>query len=237
MPCSSSGQSQSGQRGGSSYTSTVRSQYGQSPSRIAGGCSVSFGIGIALGGSGPLLHRQYPAYLESGRRRLHRRDRRASGRPRTCSDPPLREGRCGGVPRAGLGGFHLLATATLAARDVGVDRFVLPAVVPFVVDRKLGRAPRSRATAIGLVPLVGPRERPDRLAPETLLRHLVHVPSSLSPEDGSGAALVVSFERWEGPVHSALVGPPRAPRSIRTPRPDRGQDASSCPGTQVGASR
>jgi hypothetical protein len=67
MPCSSRGQSQSGQRGGSSYTSTVRSQYGQSPSRIAGGCSVSFGIGIALGGSGPLLHRQYPPYLESGR--------------------------------------------------------------------------------------------------------------------------------------------------------------------------
>src|SRR5688572_9070215 len=54
MPCSSRGQSQSGQRGGSSYTSTVRSQYGQSPSRIAGGCSVSFGIGIALGGSGLL---------------------------------------------------------------------------------------------------------------------------------------------------------------------------------------
>jgi hypothetical protein len=73
MPCSSRGQSQSGQRGGSSYTSTVRSQYGQSPSRIAGGCSISFGIGIALGGSGPLLHRQYPAYLESGRRRWNRR--------------------------------------------------------------------------------------------------------------------------------------------------------------------
>ena len=56
MPCSSRGQSQSGQRGGSSYTSTVRSQYGQSPSRIAGGCPVSFGIGIgiALGGSGLL---------------------------------------------------------------------------------------------------------------------------------------------------------------------------------------
>lgn len=54
MPCSSRGQSQRGHRGGSSYTSTVRSQYGQSPSRIAGGCSVSFGIGIALGGSGLL---------------------------------------------------------------------------------------------------------------------------------------------------------------------------------------
>ena len=97
MPCSSRGQSQSGQRGGSSYTSTVRSQYGQSPSRIAGGCSVSFGIGIALGGSGPLLHRQYPVYLESGRQRRPG-DRSCLGRPRTCSDPPLRGGSLRGVP-------------------------------------------------------------------------------------------------------------------------------------------
>jgi hypothetical protein len=101
--------------------------------------------------------------------------------------PSPEEGSSRGVTRGGLGGFHLLAAAALAACDVGVDRFVLPAVVPLVVDRKLGRTPRSRATAIGLVPLVGPRERPDRLAPETLLRHLVHVPSSLSPEDGSSA--------------------------------------------------
>ena len=176
MPCSSRGQSQSGQRGGSSYTSTVRSQYGQSPSRIAGGCPVSFGIGIALGGSGPLLHRQYPAYLESGRRWRARPSR-------TCSDPPGGEGRCGGN-LGWLSGFHLLAAAALSARDVGMDRFVLPAVVPLVVDRKLCRTSRSRTSAIGLVPLVGPRERPDRLAPETLLRHLVHVPSSLSPKNG-----------------------------------------------------
>jgi hypothetical protein len=99
MPFSSRGQSQSGQRGGSSYTSTVRSQYGQFPSRIAGGCSVSFGIGIALGGSGPLLHRQYPAYLESGRRRRDRQLRRsvhvASG-PDVQRPSRVREGRCGG---------------------------------------------------------------------------------------------------------------------------------------------
>ena len=50
IPCSSRGQSHSGHRGGSSYTSTVRSQYGQSPSRIAGGCPVPFGIGMALRG-------------------------------------------------------------------------------------------------------------------------------------------------------------------------------------------
>jgi hypothetical protein len=190
MPCSSRGQSQSGQRGGSSYTSTVRSQYGQSPSRIAGGCSISFGIGIALGGSGPLLHRHYPAYLESGRRRWDRRTLAEGSTAPDVQRPSPEEGSLRGVTRGGLGGFHLLAAAALAARDVGVDRFVLPAVVPLVVDRKLGRAPRGRATAIGLVPLVGPRERPDRLAPETLLRHLVHVPSSLSPEDGSSAVLV-----------------------------------------------
>jgi hypothetical protein len=99
---------------------------------------------------------------------------------------PSPEGRvAAGGTRGFLGGFHLLAAAALAARDVGVDRFVLPAVVPLVVDRKLGRAPWGRATAIRLVPLVGPRKRPDRLTPETLLRHLAHVPSSLSAEDGS----------------------------------------------------
>ena len=102
MPCSSRGQSQSGQRGGSSYTSTVRSQYGQSPSRIAGGCSVSFGIGIALGGSGPLLHRQYPAYLESGRWWSTEDIDRASDDPGRAATLPCGEGRCGGysgVPR------------------------------------------------------------------------------------------------------------------------------------------
>jgi hypothetical protein len=190
MPCSSRGQSQSGQRGGSSYTSTVRSQYGQSPSRIAGGCSVSFGIGIALGGSGPLLHRQYHAYLESGRRvGSTQLGCRLDGPGRATTLPGGRV--VAGGNSGGLGGFHLLAAAAFAARDVGVDRFVLPAVVPLVVDRKLGRAPRGRAPAIGLVSLIGPRERPDRLAPETLLRHLVHVPSSLSPRDGSSAVLVV----------------------------------------------
>ena len=111
-------------------------------------------------------------------------------RARTCSDPP--GGRVAAGGNSGwLGGFHLLAAAALSARDVGMDRFVLPAVVPLVVDRKLGRTSRSRTSAIGLVPLVGPRERPDRLAPETLLRHLVHVPSSLSPKDGWCAVLVV----------------------------------------------
>jgi hypothetical protein len=97
----------------------------------------------------------------------------------------LPEGRVAAGGNSGwLRGFHLLAAAALAARHVGMDRFVLPAVVPLVVDRKLGRTSRSRTSAIGLVPLVGPRERPDRLAPETLLRHLVHVPSSLSPKNG-----------------------------------------------------
>lgn len=234
MPCSSRGQSQSGQRGGSSYTSTVRSQYGQSPSRMAGGCPVSFGIGIALGGSGPLLHRQYPSYLKSGRD-----DGRFDGsrsrprRSRTCNDPPLREGRCGGVTRAGLGGFHLLAAAPLAARDVGMDRFVLPAVIPLVVDRKLGRTPRGRAAAIGLVPLVGPRERPDRLAPEILLRHLVHVPSSLSPEDGSSFRPRRVIRTMPGTGSFLSIHPLGAV----TETPHGGQDAVSRPGTRVNASR
>ena len=192
MPCSSKGQSQRGQRGGSSYTSTVRSQYGQSASRIAG-CSVAFGIGLRSGGAVHSCIGRIPRTLNQADGRdpgeTSPPRRAASGRRATLPD---REGR--GVPRvrvrsAGpdLGGLHLLAASALAARDVGVDRFVLPAEVPLVVDRKLGRAPRGRADAIALVSLVGPRERPDRLAPETLLRHLVHVPSLLSPEDGSGA--------------------------------------------------
>ena len=139
-------------------------------------------------------------------------------RARTAPDvqrPSPEEGSLRGVTRGGLGGFHLLAAAALAARDVGVDRFVLPAVVPLVVDRKLGRAPWGRATAIGLVPLVGPRERPDRLAPETLLRHLVHVPSSLSPEDGSSARPrhVIRTMRGTGSfLISASSGPARCPQ-------------------------
>jgi hypothetical protein len=40
----SSGHAQIGQRGGSSYTSTVRSQYGHAPMRIAGGSVVSFAM-------------------------------------------------------------------------------------------------------------------------------------------------------------------------------------------------
>jgi hypothetical protein len=191
MPCSSKGQSQRGQRGGSSYTSTVRSQYGQSASRIAG-CSVSFGIGIHSGGAVHPCIGRIP-------RTLNQADGRTPGGtllravPHPDAKRPSRLGgsRCSRVPGSvgrpvDLGGLHLLAASALASRDVGVDRFVLPAEVPLVVDRKLGRAPRGRADAITLVSLVGPRERPDRLAPETLLRHLVHVPSSLSPEDGSG---------------------------------------------------
>jgi hypothetical protein len=101
MPCSSRGQSQSGQRGGSSYTSTVRSQYGQSPSRIAGGCSISFGIGIALGGSGPFLHRQYHAYLESGRRRWDRRTLAAGSTAQDVQRLSPEEGSLRGVTPGG----------------------------------------------------------------------------------------------------------------------------------------
>ena len=101
MPCSSRGQSQSGQRGGSSYTSTVRSQYGQSPSRIAGGCSVSFGIGIALGGSGllPASAGILPT-LNQGDPSRARGDGPVTApcRVRTKRDPPgIREGRLGGT--------------------------------------------------------------------------------------------------------------------------------------------
>lgn len=158
---------------------------------------------------------------------------RALDGPGRANDPPLREGRCGGVTRAGLGGFHLLAAAPLAARDVGMDRFVLPAVIPLVVDRKLGRTPRGRAAAIGLVPLVGPRERPDRLAPEILLRHLVHVPSSLSPEDGSSFRPRRVIRTMPGTGSFLSIHPLGAV----TETPHGGQDAVSRPGTRVNASR
>ena len=133
------------------------------------------------GGSGPLLHRRgIPPTLNQADARI------GIVGPDARRPSPSGKGRRGVREGGRLRGFHLLAAAALAARDVGVDRFVLPAVVPLVVDRELGRAPGGRTAAVGLVALVGPRERPDRLAPETLLRHLVHVPSSLSPEDGSG---------------------------------------------------
>jgi hypothetical protein len=57
IDAASSGQAQMGHLGGSSYTSTVRSQYGQSPMRIAGGSVRSFVMIGRRGGSGPLPHR------------------------------------------------------------------------------------------------------------------------------------------------------------------------------------
>src|SRR4026207_2493192 len=116
---------------------------------------------------------------------------------------PAGEGRLGGpIARPSLRGLHLLTAAAFASRDVGVHRLVLPAEFPLVVDRELGPASRRRTGAVGLVALVGPRARPDRLASVPLLRHLVHVPSWLSPEDGRVLRPRRVFERCDGAVHS-----------------------------------
>lgn len=71
-------------------------------------------------------------------------------------------------------GGHL-AAAALAARDVRVDRFVLPAESPLVVDGKLGLATGLGTDPSAPVLLVGPRESPSRCAPESLLCHLTHI--------------------------------------------------------------
>jgi hypothetical protein len=66
MEASSKGQAQIGHRGGSSYTSTARSQYGHSPIRMAGRSAASFVIRwgrwgerspLASAGSRPALTR------------------------------------------------------------------------------------------------------------------------------------------------------------------------------------
>jgi hypothetical protein len=92
-------------------------------------------------------------------------------------------------------------TLALAARDVRVNRFVLPAVVPLVVDRELRLAARGGADPSRPEHLVRPRERPDRCAPEPLLCHVRSLPFGKSRVAGP-SALNSSFERQSYPVHS-----------------------------------
>jgi hypothetical protein len=94
------------------------------------------------------------------------------GRQETQRGPPMRRASTGGataVDQVWSEGLGRCPTFALAAWNVRVNRFVLPAVVPFVVDRELRFTTGIRADAALPVALVGPGERSDGSAPEPLL--------------------------------------------------------------------
>jgi len=74
----------------------------------------------------------------------------------------------------------------LAARDVRVHGFMLPAVVPLVVHGQLGSATGVGADAPRPVHLVRPWERPDGCSPEPLLCHVRSLPSAGAVDAGIG---------------------------------------------------
>ena len=219
--CSSSGQAHSGQRGGCSYTSTFRSQYGQSPSRIAGGSTVSFVMGVRARGerSNPASARSEPTLNQGGERRScpvrqqvcpehdHHLAVPRSGTPANAvrgngRGPPGREGL--GAASGGRGSGGLTAPA-LASRHVAVYRFVLPAELPLVVSRELGAASSLGTDPVAFVLPVGPRERADRCSPVRLLCHVVHILSDgTGGREGVAAPLCTLFERRITPVHSEV---------------------------------
>jgi hypothetical protein len=218
--CSSSGQAHSGQRGGCSYTSTFRSQYGQSPSRIAGGSTVSFVMGVRARGerSNPASARSEPTLNQGGERRscpvrqqvcpntttillYPVRGPPGQRRPRKRTRPSGREGLGAALDR-GSGG---LTAPALAPRHVAVYRFVLPAELPLVVSRELGAASSLGTDPVAFVLPVGPRERADRCSPVRLLCHVVHILSDgTGGREGVAAPLCTLFERRTTPVHSEV---------------------------------
>src|SRR5439155_12439254 len=89
-----------------------------------------------------------------------------SGIPRDATKPSHQEGL-----RAWLVSGGALLRLALPPRDVGVDGFVLPAVLPLVVFRQLRAAARRRAhTALGVRP-VRWRQRANRRPTEPVVLH------------------------------------------------------------------
>jgi len=107
----------------------------------------------------------------------------------STTDPATERGPPEGGPRGTFGssvwvsGGGLPALA-LAARNVTVHGFVLPAELPLVVARELRLTPSLGADAVARVLPVRTRERPDRCSPVPLLCHVVHILS-----DGTGGRL------------------------------------------------
>lgn len=125
-----------------------------------------------------------------------------SGTPQMQRSPPIRKGF--GLGR-GSGGA--LLRLPLAPRDVGVDGFVLPAVLPLVVSRQLRAAARRRAhAALGVRP-VRSWQRANRRPPEPVVLHAVtSFPGARSDGHGVGPPRTV-YEQLRTPVHSATTHP------------------------------
>jgi hypothetical protein len=65
-----------------------------------------------------------------------------------------------------------------------VHRLVLPAVLPFAVDRQLGLAPRLGAHTPRSVGLVRSRKVPDGRPPEPVVRHARFTSFPIGPDAG-----------------------------------------------------
>jgi hypothetical protein len=87
-----------------------------------------------------------------------------------------------------------------------VHRLVLPAVLPFAVDRQLGLAPRLGAHTPRSVGLVRSRKVPDGRPPEPVVRHARFTSFPIGPDAGS-RPLSTLFERMPHPVHSRSTDP------------------------------
>src|SRR5512132_704250 len=145
----------------------------------------------------------------------HLRDRGPSGIPQMQRSPPRQEGL---RPWWGSGGA--LLRLPLPPRDVGVDGFMLPAVLPLVVSRQLRAAAWRRAhAALGVRP-VRPGQRANRRPPEPVVLHAVtSFPGARSDGHGVGPPRTV-YEQLRTPVHSATTHPAGAIRRSRTVRSD-----------------
>jgi hypothetical protein len=126
----------------------------------------------------------------------------AVGHPPDAAKPSHQEGL---RPWWGSGGA--LLRLPLPPRDVRVDGFVLPAILPLVVSGQLRAAARRRAhAALGVRP-VRPWQRANRRPPEPVVLHAVtSFPGARSDGHGVGPPRTV-YEQLRTPVHSATTHP------------------------------
>jgi hypothetical protein len=126
----------------------------------------------------------------------------AVGHPPDAAKPSHQEGL---RPWWGSGGA--LLRLPLPPRDVGVDGFVLPAVLPLVVSRQLRAAARRLAHAALRVRPVRSGQRANRRPPEPVVLHAVtSFPGARSDGHGVEPPRTV-YEQLRTPVHSATTHP------------------------------
>ena len=133
--------------------------------------------------------------------------------PEMQRSPPSQEG----LRPWPVSGGALLRSA-LPPRDVGVNGFVLPAVLPLVVSRQLRTAARRRAHAALRVRPVRSRQRANRRPTEPVVLHAVTSFPGTRFWRARGRAPRTVYEQLGTPVHSAVAhgGPSGVHRTVRS---------------------